>query len=98
MMSDSGGSAHAHRLSQWSDGRAARRGASAYRRKSGETLDTKSKVEDSTMAAARLREHYQKSVVPALTKEFGYKNVMAVPKIERSRSTSVWAKPRRTPS
>ncbi len=33
--------------------------------------------------AARLREHYQKKVVPALTKEFGYKNVMAVPKIEK---------------
>ncbi|HLH39359.1 MAG TPA: 50S ribosomal protein L5 [Bryobacteraceae bacterium] len=32
---------------------------------------------------ARLREHYQKSVIPALTKEFGYKNVMAVPKIEK---------------
>lgn len=33
--------------------------------------------------AARLREHYQKTVVPALTKEFGYGNVMAVPKIEK---------------
>ena len=33
--------------------------------------------------AARLREHYQKRVIPALTKEFGYKNVMAVPKIEK---------------
>jgi large subunit ribosomal protein L5 len=33
--------------------------------------------------AARLREHYQKNVVPGLTKEFGYKNVMAVPKIEK---------------
>jgi large subunit ribosomal protein L5 len=33
--------------------------------------------------AARLREHYLKQVVPALTKEFGYKNVMAVPKIEK---------------
>ena len=33
--------------------------------------------------AARLREHYMKNVVPALTKEFGYKNVMAVPKIEK---------------
>lgn len=32
---------------------------------------------------ARLREHYSKSVVPALTKEFGYKNVMAVPKIQK---------------
>ena len=33
--------------------------------------------------AARLREHYVKTVVPALTKEFGYKNPMAVPKIEK---------------
>jgi|ERR1051325_8883066 large subunit ribosomal protein L5 len=33
--------------------------------------------------AARLREHYTKRAVPALTKEFGYKNVMAVPKIEK---------------
>src|SRR5580698_7782312 len=33
--------------------------------------------------AARLREAYLKNVVPALTKEFGYKNVMAVPKIEK---------------
>ena len=32
---------------------------------------------------ARLREHYLKIAVPALTKEFGYKNVMAVPKIEK---------------
>ena len=32
---------------------------------------------------ARLREHYNKNVVPALTKEFGYKNVMAVPKITK---------------
>lgn len=35
------------------------------------------------MAAARLRKHYQDNVIPALTKEFGYKNVMAVPKIEK---------------
>lgn len=33
--------------------------------------------------AARLREHYLKNVMPALTKEFGYKNVMAVPKIDK---------------
>lgn len=32
---------------------------------------------------ARLREHYLKTVVPALNKEFGYKNPMAVPKIEK---------------
>ena len=33
--------------------------------------------------AARLREHYLKKVVPALTQEFGYKNVMAVPRVEK---------------
>ncbi len=33
--------------------------------------------------AARLKQHYTKTVVPALTKEFGYKNANAVPKIEK---------------
>ncbi len=33
--------------------------------------------------AARLREHYLTKTVPALSKEFSYKNVMAVPKIEK---------------
>jgi large subunit ribosomal protein L5 len=32
---------------------------------------------------ARLRLHYQKAVAPALSKEFGYKNPMAVPKVEK---------------
>jgi large subunit ribosomal protein L5 len=32
---------------------------------------------------SRLKEKYQKEVVPALTKEFGYKNVMAVPRIQK---------------
>jgi large subunit ribosomal protein L5 len=31
----------------------------------------------------RLRERYSKDVMPALTKEFGYTNVMAVPKITK---------------
>ena len=31
----------------------------------------------------RVKEKYQKEVVPALTKEFGYTNVMAVPRIEK---------------
>ena len=34
-------------------------------------------------AEARLKQHYKKSVIPALVKEFGYKNVMAVPKIQK---------------
>ena len=33
--------------------------------------------------AARLREKYLTTVVPVLSKEFSYKNVMAVPKIEK---------------
>ena len=31
----------------------------------------------------RLKEHYLNNVVPALTKEFGYKNRMAVPRLEK---------------
>jgi large subunit ribosomal protein L5 len=32
---------------------------------------------------SRLKDKYQNDVIPALRKEFGYKNVMAVPKIEK---------------
>src|ERR671939_888801 len=32
---------------------------------------------------SRLRDKYTKDVIPALQKEFGYTNVMAVPKIEK---------------
>jgi len=32
---------------------------------------------------ARLKETYTKTIVPALMKEFGYKNIMAVPKVEK---------------
>jgi large subunit ribosomal protein L5 len=32
---------------------------------------------------SRLRERYEKDVVPGLTKEFGYDNVMAIPKITK---------------
>ena len=32
---------------------------------------------------SRLKDKYSKEVVPALSKEFGYKNVMAIPKIEK---------------
>ena len=31
----------------------------------------------------RLKTRYQKDVMPALAKEFGYKNVMAIPKVEK---------------
>lgn len=35
------------------------------------------------MATARLQEHYQKAVVPALMQKYGYKNVMQVPRIRK---------------
>src|ERR1700741_3482494 len=31
----------------------------------------------------RLKDRYQKDVMPALKKEFGYRNVMAIPRIEK---------------
>jgi large subunit ribosomal protein L5 len=31
----------------------------------------------------RMQEHYQKDVVPSLSKAFGYKNIMQVPRIEK---------------
>jgi large subunit ribosomal protein L5 len=33
--------------------------------------------------AARLKEHYKETVVPSLVKELGYRNLMAVPKLEK---------------
>ncbi len=35
------------------------------------------------MATARLKEQYRKEVVPSLTKQFGYKSVMQVPRIQK---------------
>jgi large subunit ribosomal protein L5 len=33
--------------------------------------------------AARLKEHYKKTIMPALIKEFGYSNLMGVPKVDK---------------
>ena len=32
---------------------------------------------------SRLKERYQQEVAPALKKEFGYTNVMAIPKLQK---------------
>ena len=37
----------------------------------------------SAAGPARLKAHYLKEVVPSLTKEFGYSNIMAVPRIQK---------------
>ena len=67
---------HAGRLS---DGRQGRVTAVRVAKKGGEILDKKAV----RINMARLKELYLKTVVPALTKEFDYKNPMAVPKIEK---------------
>jgi large subunit ribosomal protein L5 len=41
------------------------------------------KAQDEPKVTPRLRETYRNRIVPALMKEFGYKNPMQVPKIER---------------
>jgi large subunit ribosomal protein L5 len=41
------------------------------------------KVQDEPKITPRLRETYRNQIVPALMKEFGYKNPMQVPKVER---------------
>ena len=46
-------------------------------------MATKTTSSEATPSRARLRDHYLNTVVPALHKEFGYKNPMAVPKIEK---------------
>jgi len=35
------------------------------------------------MPETRLKKHYHSSVMPALQKEFGYSNVMKVPRLEK---------------
>ena len=44
---------------------------------------TVGKPSRSAAGPARLKEFYLKQVVPVLTKEFGYSNIMAVPKIQK---------------
>jgi len=49
----------------------------------GEKTEAPKAAKPSKKSDARLRRHYKERVVPALVKEFGYKNVMAVPKIDK---------------
>jgi large subunit ribosomal protein L5 len=49
----------------------------------GQALEIEATPHASSATKARLREHYQKNVIPALIKDFSYKNVMAVPRIEK---------------
>jgi large subunit ribosomal protein L5 len=55
----------------------------AARGEGGGIVLEKTDTPKASSGKARLREHYVKSVVPALTKEFTYTNPMAVPKVQK---------------
>jgi large subunit ribosomal protein L5 len=40
-------------------------------------------LKEAKPSVVRLRDHYRNQVIPSLQKEFGYKNVMAVPKVTK---------------
>ena len=63
-------------------GQGAEKKARAPKEKSAEPLE-KAATPKAASGKARLRELYAKSVVPALKKDFGYANPMAVPKIQK---------------
>jgi large subunit ribosomal protein L5 len=52
-------------------------------RPEGAVTNKDAKAHDEPRVAPRLRETYRNQIVPALMKEFGYKNPMQVPKVER---------------
>lgn len=52
-------------------------------RPEGAPSDKAPKAQDEPKVTPRLRETYRNQIVPALMKEFGYKNPMQVPKVER---------------
>jgi large subunit ribosomal protein L5 len=63
----------------------AKGGRSGPRQKAAQSRDGESPAEGkpAPTAPARLREVYKKEIVPALTKQFGYKSVMEVPRVSK---------------
>jgi large subunit ribosomal protein L5 len=57
-------------------------GSASVRTKAGRSKGAES-IEAAELTAPRMREKYRSEVVPALMKEFGYKNVMQVPSITK---------------
>jgi len=68
-----------------SEKKAKKEAASAKKevRPDGEAQDRATTSHDEPRVPPRLRDTYRSQVVPALMKEFGYKNPMQVPKVER---------------
>ena len=59
------------------------KGEGAPKQEAAKPEGGKAAKSSSKRSDARLRKHYLERVIPALVKEFGYKNVMAVPKIDK---------------
>lgn len=72
-------------MAKKTDGKAAGQDAKAARRGGASGADTRIAEGRPKGASgkARLREHYKGKVVSALQQDFGYKNVMAIPKLEK---------------
>ena len=51
--------------------------------KDAEPKSTDKHLKEVKPSVVRLRDHYRNDVIPAMTKEFGYKNIMAVPRIHK---------------
>jgi large subunit ribosomal protein L5 len=49
----------------------------------GQSAEPKSTGKEAKPSVIRLRDKYRADVIPALQKEFGYKNIMAVPKVTK---------------
>lgn len=55
----------------------------ASKKEGAKAPQAKDEASEESKFSPRLRDAYREKVVPALMKEFGYKNVMQVPKLER---------------
>jgi large subunit ribosomal protein L5 len=65
---------------QIADAKAAKAAKAA---KDAEPKSTDKHLKEVKPSVVRLRDHYRNDVIPALKKEFGYPNVMAVPKVTK---------------
>lgn len=59
------------------------RKAAAAAKKAAASAQAEETTDSGARLPARLRTKYLKEVVPALTKEFGYKNIMQVPRLQK---------------
>jgi len=65
------------------EAKAAGKAAKAAKAAKAEAAAPKSDAKQAKPSVIRLRDKYRADVIPALQKEFGYKNVMAVPKVTK---------------